>query len=144
MFGRAFAIFCRRVVLLLMVCSTGTPIPSDTVTYSAGTFSDPWRDALSFDAPSATISTTLSWEAHGRDDIREWRAGFLKGNTYIKVDLNFQSESFCQQQVNQSVPSSLLHHFLLKSSNYRLETGTESDGSWLLYDCAHGTRIFSY
>ena len=41
---------------------------------------------------------TISWEAHGRDDLREWRAVFLKGNEYMKIDLNFRNELECRLQ----------------------------------------------
>ncbi|CEM31482.1 unnamed protein product [Vitrella brassicaformis CCMP3155] len=50
----------------------------------------------SLDSQSAAV---VWWEAHGRNDLREWKAGLLKGNDYVKIDLYFsRDDSFCGSQ----------------------------------------------
>lgn len=39
-------------------------------------------------------------QAHGRDDIRQWRSDILKGTTVWKLDFNFLPSEWCQNQPN--------------------------------------------
>ncbi|GAQ89096.1 hypothetical protein KFL_004870010 [Klebsormidium nitens] len=56
-------------------------------------------------AQQTVYPDTISYQAHGRDDIRQWRSDIIKGTTVWKVDFNFLPQVWCQNQPNVADPS---------------------------------------
>jgi hypothetical protein len=50
--------------------------------------------------PEWTPSSSISWQIHSYNDLREWPQAFIKGTRWLKIDPNYQNAAFCVNQTN--------------------------------------------
>ena len=95
--------------LVALACSTATaptmrflPVPllfivfSSFLLFSPSTLATPEARNRQSLAPPA--GTTIGFQAHSYNDLNEWVQLLKKGARYVKIDPQYQPQSFCQAQ----------------------------------------------